>query len=772
MRSCVLVLLGLFLGVCSCCRNEREAYVEALLSKMTLEEKCGQLCCPIGFDIYERVSDSCFVFTDAFTSLMDSMPPGALWAVMRADPWSRKTVETGLDPQESVRLINLIQRYAVENTRLGIPILIAEEAAHGHMAVDGTVFPTGIAQASTWNKSLLYDMGAAIGEELKTRGAHIGYGPVLDVTRDPRWSRVEETFGEDPFLTAELGTAVALGMQQHVTSTLKHLAAYGMPEGGHNGGMALLGERTLRADYLYPFEMAVRAGVGSVMTSYNTIDGIPCTSNTWLLKSVLRDEWGFDGVVFSDLNSIAGMVSTHRTAASHLEAASQAITAGVDIDLGGYSYGIGLKEAVERGQVRQEVLDEAVRRVLLMKYDKGLFENPYLDEENITTLVDSDSHKELSKEVARQGIVLLKNNGVLPLHNDLSHIAVIGPNADNVYNQLGDYTAPQRADEVVTILEGVSNIVSSTTKVSYVKGCSIRSVDDADLDKAVAVAKNADVAIVVVGGSSARDFETSYEDTGAASVKTSLSDMDNGEGYDRCDLNLLGLQNELLTRVAQTGTPMVVVFVEGRPMLKNGAVDLADAILTAWYTGSYGGDAVAEVLFGKYNPAGRLPISIPHSVGQLPVYYSQATMSDYVTASAQADYPFGYGLSYTSFDYGGLQIVALDSPLPAFDPDHQLYEVSLWIENIGACDGDEVVQLYVRDEVASIAPAEMRLRAFDRVHLRQGERRNISFVLSENDFAMVDGKGNRVVEPGDFVIMVGASSKDIRLDTLLSVIKH
>lgn len=767
MRSFALLLLVLFVSLCSCRRDEREAYVEALLSKMTLDEKCGQLCCPIGFDIYERVDDSCFVFTDSFMSLMDTMPPGALWAVMRADPWSRKTVETGLDRRSSVRLINMLQRYAVENTRLGIPLLIAEEAAHGHMAVEGTVFPTGIAQASTWNKELLYDMGVAIGEELMMRGAHIGYGPVIDVARDPRWSRVEETFGEDPYLTAELGASVALGLQQNATSTLKHMVAYGMPEGGHNGATAHLGQTTLRSDYLYPFEVSVRRGVGSVMTSYNAIDGVPCTSNAWLLNTVLRDEWGFEGVVFSDLNSIAGMVSTHRTAASHVEAAAQAINAGVDVDLGGYSYGMGLKKAVEQGLVSLEVLDDAVRRVLLMKYDKGLFENPYIEEEKAAETLDA--HKELSKEVARQGVVLLKNDGILPLRDDLSHIAVIGPNADNIYNQLGDYTAPQRDDEVVTILEGIRSHVSSATMVSYVKGCSIRATDDAEIDKAVEAALKADVAVVVVGGSSARDFATSYEDTGAASVQPSLSDMENGEGYDRCDLVLLGLQNELLTRVAQTGTPMVVVFIEGRPMLKNCAVDLADAVVTAWYPGSYGGDAVAEVLLGEYNPAGRLPISIPHSVGQLPVYYSQGKIGDYVTAPAEAYYPFGYGLSYTTFEYGGLRIEPIDSPSSDYTSGRRLYEVSLWVENIGGCDGDEVVQLYLRDEVASIAPPAMRLRAFDRVSLRRGERKDVSFILTESDFAMVDKEGRWCVEPGDFTIMIGASSKDIRLDTIVSV---
>ena len=374
MKTKVLSLIALFFLVsCSTPKKDNiDKKVDNLLSQMTLTEKIGQLCCPIGFNLYDD---------ESYKNLIDTLPVGGFWAVQRADPWSQKTLETGPDANRSRVIFNEMQHYAVENTRLGIPIYFAEECPHGLMAVGATVYPTGLGMAATWDEELLYNVGEAIGAEAAGRGAQFGYGPVLDIARDPRWSRVEETFGEDPYLSGTLGGAMIRGMQNHVSATVKHFAAYGIPEGGHNGATAQTGPNYLMSNYLSNFEIAVKNGAKSIMTSYNAIDGVPCTSNSWLLKDVLREQWGFKGVVFSDLGSIWALHSTHRTAENQTDAAVQAIKAGVDIDLGGPNYGAYLKTAVENGLVPIENVDDAVRRVLRFKYEIGLFDNPYIDVE-------------------------------------------------------------------------------------------------------------------------------------------------------------------------------------------------------------------------------------------------------------------------------------------------------------------------------------------------------------------------------------------------------
>ena len=700
--------------------------VDNLLSQMTLDEKIGQLCCPIGFNLDD----------EAYHRLMDTMPVGGLWAVQRADPWSQKTLETGLDAREAVEVYNAMQRYAVENTRLGIPIYLAEECPHGLMAVGAAVYPTGLGLAATWDEELLAMVGDAIGAEAAGRGAQFAFGPVIDIARDPRWSRVEETMGEDPYLSGMCGGAVIRGMQQHLAATVKHFAAYGIPEGGHNGAAAQTGPNMLASDYLSNFEIAVKNGAKSIMTSYNAIDGAPCTSNSWLLKDVLREQWGFKGIVFSDLGSIWALHSTHRTAANQLEATAQAINAGVDIDLGGSNYGKYLKEAVENGLVPIENVDDAVRRVLRFKYEIGLFDNPYIE------IPEDKNIKSLILESSVKSIVLLKNDGILPLSKDFKKIAVIGPNADNMYNQLGDYTAPQDPDDVVTVLEGIRNRADDDTKIIYAKGCSIRDTNDADFESAVKAAKSADVTILVVGGSSARDFKTSYESTGAAVINDHISDMDCGEGYDRVSIELSGLQEDLIKEIAKLHKPLIIVYIEGRPLLKNTANESANALLTAFYPGEQGGNAIADVIFGNYNPAGRLPISQPRNTGQIPVYYSQPKPHDYVECESTPLFCFGYGLSYTKFEYKNLIINKLDKEI----------EVSVDVKNTGDYDGDEVVQLYIRDKYATITPAEKLLKGFKRIFILKDETQHITFTIPIEK-----------LEPGEFTIMIGASSDDIRL---------
>lgn len=742
-----------------------ELRVQDLLQRMTLEEKVGQILCPMGWQMYSKNKDE-VVLSSLFKQKMDSpMPIGAFWAVLRADPWTQKNMQTGLNPELSAKLLNKMQKYAVEKTRLGIPILFAEECPHGHMAIGTSVFPTGLAMASTWNEDLLSQAGEVIALEARLQGANIAYGPVIDLAREPRWSRTEETFGEDAVLTAKLSTAFVKGMQGeqqndglHIYSTLKHFAAYGIPEGGHNGQRAVIGTRQLFAHHLHPFKKAVQSGVASIMTSYNSIDGIPCTSNKYLLTDVLRKQWGFKGCVFSDLFSIDGIANTHKVAKDVKEAGKLALEAGVDIDLGANAYGEKTLQLIKEGLLEESYLDSAVANVLRLKFNMGLFENPYVSPEKAKKEVRSKKHKEIALQVAREGIVLLKNDGILPLSKTIKSIAVIGPNADKAYNQLGDYTAFQDQEEIITPLEGIKKIVSSRTKINYVKGCSIRDTIDHDIQSSIKAVEESDVAIVFVGGSSARDFETQYIETGAAKVntQTSLSDMDCGEGFDRATLKLLGKQNELLQSIAKTGKPFIVVYIQGRPLNMNFSSEKADALLTAWYLGEEGGNAIADILFGDYNPSGRLPISIPRSEGQLPIYYSKNNTKEYIDEKSGPLYTFGYGLSYTEFEYSDLKIEKLSSL-------DTLAKVSCKIKNIGSRDGQEVVQLYINDVIASVKEDGALLKNFKKIFLKKGESKQITFYIKEEDLSFYNYEMKEIVEKGEFEILIGQSSNNIKL---------
>lgn len=740
-----------------------------LIGQMTLEEKVGQLLCPLGWEMYDKKNDKTVTHSQKFEKYVKERQIGMLWATFRADPWTQKTIENGLNPVLAVQAGNALQKYIVENTRLGIPIFLAEECPHGHMAIGTTVFPTAIGQAATWNPALITEMSSIISKEARLQGAHIGYGPVLDLAREPRWSRTEESYGEDPVLIAHMGEAYVKGTgngdltkSNSMISTLKHFVAYGVPEGGHNGNPNSVGMRDLHENFLPPFGAAVKAGALSVMTAYNSVDGIPCSSNEYLLKDILRKEWGFKGFVVSDLGSIEGLHGSHRVVETMQDAAVLATNAGLNVDLGGNAY-VNLINAVKENKIRESVIDTAVSHVLKLKFEMGLFENPYVDTKNVSRNVRTPEHIALARKVAQQAVVLLKNkDNILPLDKNVRKVAVIGPNADNIYNQLGDYTAPQEKSNIKTVLDGITAKLGKS-KVQYVKGCAIRDTNNVNIDEAVTAARNSDVAIVVVGGSSARDFKTKYIETGAAvTSKESVSDMESGEGFDRSTLDLLGRQMELLRAVKATGTPVIVVYIQGRPLNMNWADENADALLTAWYPGQEGGNAIADVIFGDYNPAGRLPISVPRSVGQLPVYYNKKNPKghDYVEESKDPLYSFGYGLSYTRFDYSGLNITK-KSPVN--------YEVSVSVRNTGNYDGEEVVQLYIRDEVASTVRPVKQLRHFNRIPLKRGESKTVTFELTEEDFSIIDQKMNKVVEPGKFTITVGGSSDDVRLKDVIEI---
>ena len=742
-----------------------EDRIEDLLDRMTLEEKVGQICCPLGWEMYTKVSSDSVTISELFKKQMSAAPLGSYWAVLRADPWTQKTLETGLNPELSAKALNALQKYAVENTRLGIPILFAEECPHGHMAIGTTVFPTSISQASTWNRDLIYQMGKVIGLEARSQGANIGYGPVLDISREPRWSRVEETFGEDPYLTGCLGTAFVQGMQgddikdgAHVYSTLKHLAAYGVPRGGHNGNPADIGMRALLNEYLPGFRQAVEEGkAATVMTSYNSIDGIPCTSNSFLIDSLLRKQWGFEGFVYSDLASIDGVAETHHVAVDLQDAAVQSVKAGTDMDLGAKSYST-LVKAVKDGKIEEEYIDRAVANVLRLKFQMGLFENPYVSPERARQVVNCDEHKQLARQVAKEGTVLLKNNGLLPLKKNLKKVAVIGPNADVMYNYLGDYTAPQEREKIVTLLDGIKNKLPKA-KVEYVKGCAIRDTTQSNIQAAVEAARKSDVVILAVGGSSARDFKTKYIHTGAATVAKDsgiLPDMECGEGFDRATLNLLGDQEKLIKAIAQTGKPLVIVYIAGRPLNMNLAENVSDALLMAWYPGEQGGNGIADVLFGDYNPSGRMPVSVPRNEGQIPVHYSQGVQRDYMDSPGTPLYSFGYGLSYTKFEYS-------DMKLSAGDGGDVIQYITCTVTNIGKYDGEEVAQLYVNDEVSSIVVPALQLKGFKKIFLKKGESKEVTFALTRKDLSFYNKDLIFTAEPGKYNVMIGGASDNLPL---------
>ena len=771
-----LLLLAAFTAIAMSCGGDKlPAYKDAsqptdvrvkdLLSRMTPEEKIGQLICPLGWPMYEKISADSVEITPLYRNFVDSLGGGMLWAAFRADPWTRKTLETGLNPVLAAKTYNKLQKYSIEHSRLGIPIILAEEAPHGHMAIGTTVFPTSIGLASTWDPALMEEVGRVIASELRAQGGHISYGPVIDLAREPRWSRVEETYGEDVYLTSTMAAGMmhgtspkSNGYDKGVISTLKHFIAYGIPEGGHNGNPSFVGKRDLYENFLPAFKAAIDAGALSVMTSYNAIDGEPTTGNRELLTDLLRGQWGFDGFVVSDLQSVDGLANDHRIAADLREAGEMALKAGVDVDLGANCFS-QLKKSLDEGKISEKDLDIAAGRVLKIKFDLGLFDNPYIPEDGIA--VRTPENIEVARKAALESVTLLENNGILPLRKNMK-VAVIGPNADNMYNQLGDYTAPQERSNIITMLDGIKAKIGESN-VIYAKGCAVRDNAVTGIPAAVFAAMRADVTVVVVGGSSARDFKTKYIDTGAAVVDDkTVSDMEAGEGFDRASLDLMGQQNALLRALKATGKPLVVVHIEGRPLDKNWQKENADALLTLWYPGQEGGNALADVLFGDYNPAGRLPITVPRNVGQLPVYYNKKYPfgHDYVEMSAKGLYEFGYGLSYTKFEYSDLEIVKVGDAEAT---------VSVTIGNTGDYDGEEVAQLYISDVRASTVRPRKQLRAFRRVAIPKGESRRITFALGADAFRVYNREMQPVVEPGDFVIGVGASSEDIRLTGTLTL---
>ncbi|HZD52768.1 MAG TPA: glycoside hydrolase family 3 N-terminal domain-containing protein, partial [Woeseiaceae bacterium] len=627
-------------------------------------------------------------------------------------------------------------------------------------------FPQAIAVASSWDPALVREVNAVIAREIRARGVHLVLSPVVDVARDPRWGRFEETFGEDPYLVSEIGVAAVEGLQgegeidtlgpDKVFATLKHMTGHGQPESGTNVGPAPISERELRENFFPPFRAVVaRTDIRSVMPSYNEIDGVPSHVNEWLLNEVLRGEWGYDGMLVSDYYAIEQLVELHHVSASLTEAAAAALRAGVDVDLPEGRAFAHLPAALDAGLVSEADIDRAVRRVLELKFRAGLFEHPYADADRAEAITNDRESRALARRAAQRSIVLLKNDGVLPLSLDgeIRTIAVIGPNA-NVARLGGYYGIPP---VTVSILEGVRERVGDAARVVFAQGVKITENDDwwadevtlADPDEnarrireAVAIAKDADVILLAIGGNE----QTSREGWAESHLG------------DRASLDLVGQQQALFDALHALGKPLVVMLINGRPLSTVTIAGQADALIEGWYLGEQGGAAMADVLFGDVSPGGKLPVSVPRSVGQLPVFYNHkpSARRGYLFTRVEPLFPFGWGLSYTEFELGAPELSATSIPA------NGSVDARVTVRNTGERTGDETVQLYVRDRVSPVTRPVKELRGFERVTLESGERRTLTFTLGPESFRFWNRDMREVVEPGEFDIMTGSSSVDLK----------
>ena len=713
-----------------------EKRVEDLVSRMTLKEKLRQL----------NQLDCGSVMKDG------GLDPARLKEIIGNEGFGSIQGIT-VPSWESTAFFNGVQRYCVEETRLGIPIFTSTESLHGAIHDGSTVFPQSIALASTFEPSLAHEMTLAISEELISEGANQTLCPVLDVARDPRWGRTEETFGEDPYLNGTFGIAEVKGyLEGGMNPVIKHFGPGGEPVGGLNLASVDCSPRDLELIHLKPFEMVVRnTGVRGIMSSYDSWNRIPNSASKFLLTDLLRDKWGFKGYVYSDWGAVGMLHSFQRIAASTEEAARLAITAGLDFEAAGGCYQ-ELETAVKEGRISEEVIDRAVSNVLRVKFEMGLFDNPYRNLDG-KAIVRTPEHVALSRRIADESIVLLKNEGnLLPLNKEnLRSVAVIGPNADQI--QFGDYSWSRSNEDGKTPLAAIREYLDGKAKINYAKGCDLVSEDKSGILEAVRAASSSDVALVFLG-------------TSSASLARDYTNSTSGEGYDLESLDLTGVQEELLRAVAATGKPVVLVLVTGKPISVPWAKENIPAILTQWYGGETAGDAVAGILFGETVPCGKLPISFPKSAGHLPAYYNHLPTDkgfyrqpgstgnpgrDYVFSSPDPLWAFGHGLSYTDFEYGEISLPTEE--VKAGDT----LTVKLEISNKGRFDGKEVVQLYVRQVNSPIVTPVKELKAFTKVSVPSGGKTEAVLNLPAS-------------EPGEYQIMVGSSSEDIRQEATVKVL--
>ncbi len=746
-------------------RRPTEERVADLLDRMTLEEKAAQLT-------------SVWVSLDPEKG--EVAPSNFSFGLGRAeDPWQQMAHGIGqvtrplgsqpIDPADGARMVNMIQRRLIGETRLGIPAIMHEECLTGPMFQGATSFASPLNFASTWDPELIGRVGDVIRRQMRAVGAHQGLAPVADVARDARWGRVEETLGEDPYLVGRMVTEYVRGLQgpdltSGIVATLKHFAGYSSSEGGRNFAPAHMGPRELADVFLVPFEMAVRdGGAKSVMNSYAEVDGEAPAASRRLLTEILREQWGFDGIVVADYGAVSFLYIFHHVAADSVDAAALALRAGLDVELPNPAdFPTGIPAAIERGLLEPAVVDEAVRRVLRLKFELGLFEAPFVDEAAVPARLDTDADRALAAEVARASITLLANDGTLPLDPAAcGRVAVIGPNADAVMALFGNYSFenhivsthfPDRTDVVVapTVLDALGDRLGAD-RVTYAQGCTVAgrdSGDGEDIAAAVTAAADADVAVVVLGD------KAGHFGTGTV-----------GEGTDTIDLGLPGRQQELLDALLATGTPTVVVLLNGRVFALPGLAGRAAAIVEAWFPGQDGAAAIADVLFGDVDPAGRTPVTFSAGAGAMPLFYNQKRLGRGFPDVPGTDpvFPFGHGLSYTTFYYGPLTVAAAEVPIGGE------IVATATVTNVGPRTGTEVVQLYLRDPVASVTQPVRQLKGFTKVTLEPEATATVTFTLPTDLCSFTGPDLVRIVEPGAIELEVGASSGDIRSTAAVSL---
>jgi beta-glucosidase len=724
-----------------------ESRVKDLMRRMTLEEKVAQLGS---------------FYTETFIE-------NGKFSTRKARKLLKKGVGQftriggsvhGFTPGQSAVIANSLQKFLKEETRLGIPAMVHEECLAGLLAKGATSYPQAIALASTWDPDLVQTMTSEIGQLVSRIGSHHGLAPVLDVSREPRWGRVEETFGEDEYLVARMGVSYVRGLQgknfrNRITATLKHFAGHGYSEGGRNCAPVHLGMRELRETFLFPFEAVIKlASPGSIMNAYHELDGVPCGISKVLLTDILRDEWKFNGLVVSDYNTLDNLENLHFVAGSREEAAVVALEAGLDIELPRREYfGQPLIDAVRKGLIKESFVDRAAGRILRLKFLLGIFDYPFVNENIPVTVYDTPENRRLARRAADEVIILLKNEKkVLPLSGRVRNIAVIGPNAASTKGLPGDYDFhnhyKQAANakghaKLVSVLEGIKNRAPKGTAVRFAEGCGYNDNDTSGFAGALKIAKQSDVIIAAMG-----------EHSGLFGRGIS------GEGDDRSNLDLPGVQEQLIKELCKLKKPVIVVLFNGRPLSIPWVKENCAAIIEAWYPGEEGGSAIAGVLFGDTNPGGKLTITFPKDIGQIPMHYSRkrSSVRDYVDMNMEPLFPFGHGLSYTTFKYSGLKI----SPK---NPDAgDKIEISFRLKNTGRMTGDEVVQLYVRDEIASVARPGLELKGFRRVTLGPNREKRIKFTIHPHQLAFYGMDMKLVIEKGEYKVFIGSSSRDIRLE--------
>lgn len=726
-----------------------EKRIKDLLGRMTLQEKIAQMR-PLHFTSFMEKGK---LNEELFPVKTKGMSYGCIEGIT-------------LTSKQLSDAVYSLQKYMVEKTRLGIPIFVTAEAIHGAVQDFCTTFPQAIAQGSTFNTELIGRMTREISRELKVMGVKQVLSPDLDLARELRWGRVEETFGEDPYLTSRMGVSFVKGfLENDVICTPKHFAAHGSPNGGLNLASVAGGERELRSIYLKPFEAVFKeAHPWSVMNAYSSYDRVPIAGSKYFLTDILRGEWGFKGYVYSDWGSVEMLKSFHGTAKDDADAAVQALTAGLDFEVASSCYA-KLDSLVTNKLLDVSWIDKAVTNILRAKFASGLFENPYPDRENLDKVIHNRESVRLAKEIALESVILLKNErNILPIGENVKTIAVAGPNADQI--QFGDYSWTKENKYGVTPLQGIKKLIGDKVQIKFTKGCDIHNYGN-DFSEAINNTKNSDLTILFLGSTSAslaRDYKNAVS----------------GEGFDLSDLNLPGEQLELAKVLHNTGKPVIVVLVSGKPFAIPWIKENIPGILVQWYGGEEAGNAIAEILFGKENPSGRLNVSFPQSTGHLPVYYNyypsdkgyyknpgskEKPGQDYVFATPDALWPFGYGLSYTNFKYETIEVDR--EKLKG----NEAVRVSITLTNTGSREGQEVVQLYVRDKVSSVVTPVRELKRFQKVLLNPGERKTVTFELPMEELALYDANLKKVVEPGEFELQAGHSSSDIVLRKVIEVVR-